>query len=432
MTELLMHTFRTLALVAAFSAMALGLRAQSPQTRDLRADFSQNRERSAGVYHSYEYTPEADTPSPKGYKPVYISHYGRHGSRHQIGSSGRRAYEAWAAAEEAGLLTDAGKEMMEDIRKVYQEHLGMDGELSVRGGREHQAIARRMRARFPQVFRNSGRREVHCQASIIPRCLISMANFTTALKDEVPSLQFDFITGQKYIDLLAHDYRDEDSWKSVQRAARDSLLMALVDPFPFIDRYFKDDPARGEVLPNPHQLLWHTFLYVVICQDLQYELDGLDMYHWLTPEEIEALGMYTNDRTYSSFGNTLEYGDNITWAAKDLVKDIVDRSDRALAEGTTAADLRFGHDSGILPLAGLMGLEGVSDRWRIGEAHLHYPVWKNIPMGSNLQMVFYRNRKGETLVKILYNEKETLIPALTAAEGPYYRWEELRSYLLSR
>ena len=51
-------------------------------------------------------------------------------------------------------------------------------------------------------------------------------------------------------------------------------------------------------------------------------------------------------------------------------------------------------------------------------------------MGTNLQMVFYRDRKGDVLVKILYNERETKIPAVEAWQGPYYRWEDLRAHLV--
>jgi hypothetical protein len=52
-------------------------------------------------------------------------------------------------------------------------------------------------------------------------------------------------------------------------------------------------------------------------------------------------------------------------------------------------------------------------------------------MASNLQMVFYTNKNGEILVKLLYNEKETTIPALKPENGPYYDWSVLRQYLLA-
>lgn len=51
-------------------------------------------------------------------------------------------------------------------------------------------------------------------------------------------------------------------------------------------------------------------------------------------------------------------------------------------------------------------------------------------MASNLQMIFYRNKKGEVLVKFLFNESETSIPSL--GPGPYYRWSLLREYLVSK
>ena len=49
-------------------------------------------------------------------------------------------------------------------------------------------------------------------------------------------------------------------------------------------------------------------------------------------------------------------------------------------------------------------------------------------MASNLQMIFYRNKSGDVLVKLMYNEKETTIPALKTFSGPYYKWSDLRQY----
>ena len=53
-------------------------------------------------------------------------------------------------------------------------------------------------------------------------------------------------------------------------------------------------------------------------------------------------------------------------------------------------------------------------------------------MGSNLQMVFYRNAAGKILVKLLYNEQETGIPAIEPYSGNYYEWETLRAWMASR
>ena len=52
--------------------------------------------------------------------------------------------------------------------------------------------------------------------------------------------------------------------------------------------------------------------------------------------------------------------------------------------------------------------------------------FRNIPFASNLQMVFYRNKAGDVLVKFLYNEKECLLRGLEPVSGPYYRWETVK------
>lgn len=416
---------------SAFAGFALVL--LSAQAQDFQTRTRENIDRFAGVYHSYEYIPTADTPAPKGYKPFYVSHYGRHGSRHQIGSSGTRPYETIQKAEQAGLLTEAGERLAADMLRIYTEHQGMDGELSVRGGREHQAIAARMQARFPEVFKDKVRKRVHCQSSTVPRCLLSMANFTGSLKDKAPALKFDYITGEKYLDLLAHDYFGEDDYSARKSELNDSIAKANIDPSRVMRTYFKDDPKVQEIIPNPWSFMRYLFLYAAICQDLEYELGGLDLKHYLTEDEIMSLAVTYNERTYGSYANSVDFGDRITWAAKWLVEDFIARAEYAMDPGSdTAADLRFGHDTGVLPLACLLGLEGVADRYPMGQAYKNgYCIWERVPMGTNLQMVFYRDRKDNVLVKILYNEQEMKIPAVKAYSGPYYRWEDLRAHLVS-
>ena len=43
-----------------------------------------NLNKSASVYYAYPRIDECYTPAPAGYKPFYVSHYGRHGSRYLI------------------------------------------------------------------------------------------------------------------------------------------------------------------------------------------------------------------------------------------------------------------------------------------------------------------------------------------------------------
>ena len=54
-------------------------------------------------------------------------------------------------------------------------------------------------------------------------------------------------------------------------------------------------------------------------------------------------------------------------------------------------------------------------------------------MAANVQMVFYRKDEDdrEPLVKLLLNEDEATLP-IKAASGPYYRWADVKRYLLGR
>ena len=112
------------------------------------------------------------------------------------------------------------------------------------------------------------------------------------------------------------------------------------------------------------------------------------------------------------------------------MQDIIERADAAIAPGSNrAADLRFGHDTGILPLAGLMGLKGPGDRMRAEDIVGRWESFERVPMASNLQMIFYRNRAGRVLVKFLYQEQERRLRELESFSGPYYEWDVVKANL---
>ena len=422
---------RPLHFLAATAALLLGtaLSAQTGYEELIR----ENPERAAGVHHSYEYRPGPETPVPDGYEPFYVSHYGRHGSRRNIGSSASRPYEAMVAARDAGILTPLGEALFRDVDAIHEDHIGMTGELTAKGAREHRALAQRLFERFSGIWSDPARTRVHVQSSNIPRCLVSMANFTSSLDDCAPQLLFDFVTGDKYLDLLAHDYYEEDAVSKGSRALRDSMALASVDTLRLMKAFFIDNPARVQaVIPSQLEFLYYIFIYGGIRQCV--ETPDADIFgKYFTVDELIALYRCYNSYIYSEMGNSVEYGDNIVWAARDLVHDIIDRAEAAFASDSgTAADLRFGHDSGTLPLVGLMDLVGPGDRVHNYDASDNWQSFFNVPMASNLQMIFFRKPGAEPLVKIYYNERETLVRGLESETGPYYRWSALKAHLERR
>ncbi|MBQ3882799.1 MAG: histidine-type phosphatase, partial [Bacteroidales bacterium] len=108
-------------------------------------------------------------------------------------------------------------------------------------------------------------------------------------------------------------------------------------------------------------------------------------------------------------------------------EDIVNKADEALKTGEYCVDLRFGHDFPILTLFGYLGLEGAGDRLTMEEARYKWFATDFVPFAANLQMIFYKNKSGNVLVKFLVNEKETLLRGLKPETGPYYKWETVKN-----
>ncbi|MBR3220669.1 MAG: phosphodiester glycosidase family protein [Kiritimatiellae bacterium] len=392
------------------------------------ADF----ERSAGIYHHYEFEDVRDTPPPEGYKPFYVSHYGRHGSRFQVRESKLNACAVMEEAEKADVLNPPGKALLFRLRALRSAHQGMFECLSLRGAEEHKRLAHRMHDRFPGVFSGGGK--VRCQATTYHRCLASMANFACSLKGMEPELDFSFETGESCKDRLLHSYGpgDEDLKEAdLKKMAnvQNALLRKFADPDRLMRLLFKDAPATRETVKDPYRFVKELFDAASAFQSLDRELDGMDIYDFFTREERLALARFHDSRCYVAMGISEEFGNRNAMTAKRLLSDMVERADEAVRAGDVCADLRFGHDSGLMPLLCLVGLEGLGARVPAAEAWKVWPLWKYVPMAANLQIVLYRNGAGDCIAKVLLNERETVVDGLPRLDGPYYRWHDLRAHL---
>ena len=387
-----------------------------------------DRERCAGIYHHYEFEKVHDTPPPEGYKPFYITHYGRHGSRYQCREVRLRAYDVMKKADEAGILDEPGKVLLRRLKTIVDVHKGMLECLAERGAKEQTTLARRMYDRFPEVFSGGGK--VRCQSSTKYRCLTGMSYFSCILKGAAPQLDFDFVTGERYMDVILHRTQDMEKIRPEIDKLRDKLLSEMVPADRLIALLFKNSPVRNEIVESPQRFVADLFAMATACQSLSHELGGLDIDDFFTRDEWLALARYKNCKYYVGMGNSEEFGTHVTGAAKNLVADFVRLADDAIDKGGVCADLRFGHDSGLLPFAGLVGLEGPGDRMPVAESWKRCPLWYNIPMSSNVQIVLYRKDGGDDLVKVLYNERETSVRGLTPMYGPYYRWKDFRNHLV--
>ena len=437
-------------LLSLLMTLCLSAFAQKEEAMRLLAE---NPDRAACNMHSYEFFPIEDTPAPKGFKPFYISHYGRHGSRYEQNTTfARAAQTGFAYLDRLGLLTPEGKNLYEMVNAVVDAHKGMEGSLTPRGANEHKTLAARMVQRFPDVFKNKDRYEVDSFSSTNFRCIVSMCNFTNSLKDKFPKGDFTFTSSEKfmaYINPSLSIRRPMDpppaprssssySFPGGSRSGGNTTVAPWVpergtpgyDFTRFLTPLFTDLDQALKVLGNPEPFVKAIFNAGQNCQNIDFL--GIDIFRkYFTTDELYYIWASGNDNVYRMWAGSTEQGDIIRYAIIPLMKDFIEKAEAAMEPGShRAADLRFGHDTSILPLFALMGVDDLQHRhFPYREAHNNgWYAFFQVPMATNCQMIFYKNKKNEVLTKVLYNEKEVTFEGIQPVSGPYYKWDDLKAY----
>ncbi len=387
-----------------------------------REEFFSDDRHMGGIYQQYIYVETPITPAPAGYKPFYISHYGRHGSRWLSSPDTYNSpFTILATAHDAGKLTVFGESLFERVRTAAEDAYKRYGDLSELGVIEHRAIAERMFYTFPEVFSTKKSREcnIYSRSTTVPRCILSMAANNERLKELNPEINIkrEATDRNNYLN-NAYGSSNRDS---VNTVATD-FLKKNINVEQFISRVFTDPVYAEENVTSPVSFINDLYAIAADLQDIQ----GLDitMDDVFTKEELFILWQASNMKRYILFTGQV---------AKDssrlLLRNILDCAGEAIKGNNISADLRFGHDSYISPLLALMDINGVirkeSDIEKI------YTVWSDFkvsPMGSNLQLIFYRNgRTGDVIVKVLHCEKEAEIPVETDIPG-FYHWKDVEAY----
>lgn len=389
--------------------------------------FAQSREQCGGTAAMYEFGKVEETPAPKGYKPYYISHYGRHGARWSTSS---KPYEAVMDYLQMGhdslMLTPLGEEMYSRYLAVFPLLKLTHGDLSSKGEAQHKLLADRMVETYPQVFKKSPVIDAH--ASIVPRAIVSMGAFCTELQKEVPSAT---IFQRSYVKDLFHTnpiseinpymtvQMFEDMKASAVRAIKKIDLQ--YDPDVFASRLFTrtDFLKAREDYYTFEQAFYDTMVHMPCIESP----DNLE--DFFTDDALLRWWKVANFQNYEMM-RTPQY----RALSFPLVRDLADMVEADEANGIDVR-LRFGHDMVLFSLLGLLEVDGWGGEYEGLEEVCSN--WKNyeVPMAANFRMVLYRNRKGDTIGKILFNEKEAVLP-IESESAPYYSWESLKKYLLDK
>ena len=385
-------------------------------------------ERACGNYFPYPGPAQKKlTPAPTGYKPFYISHYGRHGSRYMEGNDAYiLAIAKLDTAAQLGILTPKGTEVLEKLRKGYDNAYMRDGDLTRLGDRQHEEIARRMYERFPELL--SQPMKVDARSSVSGRCMISMFNFCEQLQGLNPALEIRMDASKRDMPFVVrNEHVKVGDAPAMQKYGErlDAMLAKEINPSRFMKSLFTD-VRKAETFMEPIELM-EAVLNVAADLPNVPELD-LSLLDVFTKEELFSVFKVSNSGVMLVCGlvpgSTPDYLQVV-----DVRDSIVSVADRVIRTGGPALTLRFSHDSSVLPLTYLMGFkEAMGADTDIENLYKKISVDKLIPMAANIQLVFYRKEgSDDILVKFLLNENETSIPVKTDV-APYYHWQDVKCY----
>jgi len=397
------------------------------QGQTTKEEILSNLNQTGGVYYAYPTPTKKLTAVPFGYQSFYISHYGRHGSRWLINDKDfSGVMDILRKANENNALTENGKSALQRLENIWKIAEGHNGDLTELGGLQQKQISQRMFKNNPQAFGNNA--VVTAKSTVVPRCIISMAYFTNELTSNNPKLNISVESSDKYMKYLNHhtkesiDFKSQDNfWQEEKRKLKQDALRS--------DRFIKnlfnnEDYVYKKV--NPEKVV-ESFYW--IASDMQNLETDISFYDLFTKDELFNIYQAINYQFYvNDAASPLSKGlvkDN----AIPLVKNILEEAEDYIKNNKSGASLRFGHDGNIAPLLAFMRVEGM-DKEEINPREV-YKVWNTFqaaPMAANLQMIFYKNKKSDILVKFLLNENEVSVP-LETKNFPYYQWNDVKAYL---
>ena len=370
------------------------------------------------------------TPSPKNYEPYYMSHYGRHGSRWLISDGNySRPISTLKIAKEQGKLTPLGIKTLETLEAIYKTSTKRLGDLTTVGERQHHGIGKRMTQNFPEIFKSKNVK-IDARSTTVNRCILSMiaeceelaaANPTAQIHNDV-SESLQFYLNQPWDGIVKEMGKGtgdkEDLEYTLKWTHPERLMKALFND----QNYVYNNVGAGTLMRQ---------LFHVACNMQSHDTD-LELYSLFTEDEIYDQWRQKNIGWYLDYGPSPVSGGKMPFSQLNLLKNIIETTDTVTQ---TQATLRFGHEVCVMPLACLLELDNCGMAVdNLDELDKYWRNYRIFPMGCNIQLIFYRPKKGKTgdiLVKALLNEREAYLP-ITTDQWPYYKWQDLRQYYLDK
>lgn len=374
------------------------------------------------------------TPAPKDKKPFYISHYGRHGSRYISNRIGYDTpYMMMQRADSLDELTAEGRRVLHEMNKIMRDTENRWGELTGYGKRQMQDIGRRMVERFPEVLHTGAK--VTAISTTVPRCIESMGSAAAEMLQVCPKLIISMQASQRtqcYMNFqdkkLRKNYMTPEAKNAYNAFTKplmgNSRLMELIFKNPDIVKEFVDEEYFN----------YYLMKMALFQANISYNRNP-HLIKLFNTDEYYRMWKIDNALWYIQYGSCKLNGGRQPYSQRHLLRQLIADADSCIKLPAPGAQLRFGHETVLLPLVCLIGVNG----YGLSTSNLNELEergwWSSsvFPMGSNLQFIFYRSntKDHDVLFKVLLNEVEATLPIKTDC-APYYHWNDFRQYCLSK
>jgi hypothetical protein len=373
------------------------------------------------------------TPSPEGKKPFYISHYGRHGSRYISSRSGYDIpYVMMQQADSLNELTEEGQKVLHEMNIIMRNTENRWGELTGFGKKQMQQIGQRMAERFPEVLCPGA--TVTGISTTVPRCIESMGACLMQMLQVCPQLQVTMQSSKRTQCYM--NYQDHQLRRYMTPEAKKAYEL-YTDPrmgnTRLMELIFKNPDIVKEVV-DEGQFSYYLMKMGLFQLNINYNQSTYLMTLFDT-DDLYLMWQIDNALWYIQHGACKLNGGSQPYSQRYLLRQLIADADSCIRLDHPGAQLRFGHETVVLPLVCLIGVNGF-DLETDNLDELEAKGWwcsSVFPMASNLQFIFYRShpKDPDVLFKVLLNEVEATLP-LQPVSGPYYRWTDFRQYCLDK
>lgn len=386
------------------------------------------------------------TSAPQGYTAFYINHIGRHGSRYISKPKNEDiTLKILNLANQEQQLTPQGEILRQQVNRIISLNQHNYGQLSELGKQDMQEMGARVLDNNKTVF--SGK-HIEVLTTTVPRAIASANAFLVSFHSLYPTITIkqqpeDAQTTLRFFEYSPafENYKESKSLKDLskllEKSAQTKLMSQNVVSKIFTPEFIAQ-LDEGIVGIDKGKIKTHEFTLALFA--LYQELlsftpqlltnNQLDFDAYFNDQQKQWLTAVITVKNYLQIGPAFNANGIQIKIAAPLLLDIIETTDNAITNQNIDANFRFAHAETVSPLATLLELDGTT---QITDAIDDYPKYwqaeKIIPMGANIQFIFYKSQQPTQpiLVKVLLNEREVHLPIKTN-HYPYYEWQAVKQF----